>query len=274
MTADAFEEELLAVAQRAARAGGAELMQRWRTPLEVRTKSSDTDPVSAADLASERAIRAVLATARPQDAILGEEGGESAGDGAGSEASDVSPLRWIVDPLDGTVNYLYGLPAFVVSVACEDNAGGLVAAVFDPLREHMYTAMRSGPALCEEQQLHGPDASELHQALLATGFAYDARVRSSQGELIARMLPAVRDIRRAGAAALDLCWCAEGRVDAYFERGVKPWDVAAGMLICARAGLAVRRLDPLPASDGRPALPGGVLVAPPALIDELNAMVG
>lgn len=285
MSTVALEGELLALAQQAARAGGAELTRRFGSVLEFSTKSSATDPVSAADLASERAIREVLSAARPSDAILGEEGGETVG-GSGTPAPHEAPgvsshgapgvagLRWVVDPLDGTVNYLYGLPAFAVSIACEDAAGTLVAVILDPLRERMYTATRSGAAYCDQRQLPGSDATELGQALLATGFSYSADLRSVQGELVARLLPRVRDIRRIGAAALDLCWCAAGRLDAYFERGVKPWDIAAGMLICERAGLAVRRLQPVPAHDPGPALPGGVLAAPPALIDELTALIG
>ncbi len=259
-----FENELLEVAQRAARAAGAELISRWGGPLKVQTKSTDTDPVSEADLAAERAIRRVLAAERPDDAILGEEGGET---GAGSE------LRWVVDPLDGTVNYLYGLPTFVVSVACEDEHGGLAAVVYDPVRDLSFCATRSGEPLCGDETLVCSDVSELGQALVATGFAYDPGVRAVQGQTVARLLPLVRDIRRAGAAALDLAWCASGRVDAYYERGVKPWDVAAGTLLCQRAGLVVRQLDPAPARDGQAELPMGIVVAPPALIDALYELV-
>jgi myo-inositol-1(or 4)-monophosphatase len=259
-----FENELLAVARRAARAAGAELISRWGGPLTVQTKSTDTDPVSEADLAAERAIRAILANERPDDAILGEEGGET---GTGSE------LRWVVDPLDGTVNYLYGLPTFVVSVACEDEHGGLVAVVYDPVRDQAFCATRSGSPVCGQETLVSSGVVELRQALVATGFAYEPGVRAVQGETVARLLPLVRDVRRAGAAALDLCWCASGRVDAYYERGVKPWDIAAGTLICERAGLVVRRLHTVPARDGQAELPSGVVVAPPALIDELYQLV-
>jgi myo-inositol-1(or 4)-monophosphatase len=259
-----FESELLEVAQRAARAAGVELISRWGGPLKVQTKSTDTDPVSEADLAAERAIRAVLASARPQDAILGEEGGETRG---GSE------LRWVVDPLDGTVNYLYGLPTFVVSVACEDASGGLAAVVYDPVRELAFCATRSGGPHCGDQALVASNVGVLRQALVATGFAYDPGVRAVQGGTVARLLPLVRDVRRAGAAALDMAWCASGRVDAYYERGVKPWDIAAGTLLCERAGLVVRRLELVPARDGQAELPSGVVVAPAALIDELYQLV-
>lgn len=264
MSGAEFENELLEVAQRAARAGGAELISRWGGPLKVQTKSTDTDPVSEADLAAERAIRAVLARERPHDAILGEEGGET---GAGSA------LRWVVDPLDGTVNYLYGLPTFVVSVACEDEHGGLAGVVYDPVRELTFCATRSGKPVCGEETLVASDVGELGQSLVATGFAYEPGVRAVQGRTVARLLPLVRDVRRAGAAALDLAWCASGRVDAYYERGVKPWDIAAGTLLCERAGLVVRQLDPVPALDGQVELPMGIVVAPPALIDTLYELV-
>ena len=260
----AFEDQLLEVAERAARAAGAELISRWGGPLKVRTKSTDTDPVSEADLAAERAIREILANERPDDAILGEEGGET---GAGSE------LRWVVDPLDGTVNYLYGLPTFVVSVACEDERGGLAAVVYDPVRDLAYRATRSGQPVCGDETLVSSGVSELRQTLVATGFAYDPGVRAIQGGTVSRLLPLVRDVRRAGAAALDMCWCASGRVDAYYERGVKPWDIAAGTLICERAGLVVRRLETVPSKNGQVELPSGIVVAPPALIDELYELV-
>lgn len=259
-----FESQLLELAQRAARAGGAELISRWRGPLKVQTKSTDTDPVSEADLAAERAIRAILTSERPHDAILGEEGGETGGR---------TELRWVVDPLDGTVNYLYGLPTFVVSIACEDEHGGLVAVVYDPVRDLAFRATRSGSPVCGDETLESSDVVELRQALVATGFAYEPGVRAVQGETVARLLPLVRDVRRAGAAALDLCWCASGRVDAYYERGVKPWDIAAGKLICERAGLAVRRLESVPAAGGQAELPSGIVVAPPALIDALYELV-
>lgn len=259
-----LEQGLLDVAERAARAAGAELLARRGGELNVRTKSTDTDPVSEADIAAEAAIRDLLASERPDDAILGEEGGQSEGE---------SGLRWIVDPLDGTVNYLYGLPAFVVSVAVEDAVGAVAGVVFDPIREVLFSATRSGPAVCDDRHLVGSTVSELGQALIATGFAYDAGVRAVQGRLIGELLPQIRDIRRVGAAALDLSWCAAGRFDAYFERGVKAWDVAAGTLLCARAGLQVRYLPEIPSNGVDAALPDGVLVAPAALVDELYALV-
>jgi myo-inositol-1(or 4)-monophosphatase len=258
MTADStFENELLDIAVEAARAAGAELLSRWRRPLTVDTKSTPTDPVTEADLAAEKAIRAVLARTRPDDSILGEEGGAT-GDGE---------LRWVVDPLDGTVNYLYGLPTFAVSVAVEDADGALAGAVLDPVADELFTATRSGAPSSNGRPIAASMCEELNRALIGTGFGYDPEVRALQAAIAARVIPAARDIRRAGAAALDMCACASGRLDAYYERGVKAWDIAAGTVICQRAGLVVRTLEP----EGL--LPSGVVVASPALIDELMRLV-
>ncbi len=253
----ASESELLEVARAAAQAAAAELLARYdAAPQQLATKTTPTDLVSAADLAAEQAIRALLARERPGDAILGEEGGATAATGA-------SGVRWVVDPLDGTVNYLFGHPQWSVSVACEDADGALAGVVLDPLRGEEHAATRSGPAPARPRR---PDVT-LATALVATGFAYDAGVRAQQAAVLARVLPRVRDIRRDGSAALDLAWLAAGRFDAYWERGVQPWDVAAGLLLCERAGLDVHALA---ATAHEPA---GVLVGPPALAAELLALV-
>ncbi len=280
----ALETELLDVAVEAARTAGAELLARWRRPLEVGTKSTPTDPVTEADVNAERAIREVLARRRPADSILGEEGGETAGAPAAPSPSPEknnendsdshshfvfdNPLRWVVDPLDGTVNYMYGLPTFAVSIAVEDaNGAALAGVVLDPVRDELFTATRSGSPLCNGEPIAASTCDTLAHALVGTGFAYEATVRAIQGQVVARVLPVTRDIRRAGAAALDMCSCAAGRLDAYYERDVKAWDIAAGTLICERAGMVVRTLE---ATD---ALPSGVVVATPQLIDELEALV-
>ncbi len=253
----ALEAELLDVAVEAARAAGAQLLTRWRRPLDVGTKSTPTDPVTDADVSAEQAIRDVLGRRRPSDSILGEEGGET-GDGA---------LRWVVDPLDGTVNYLYGLPTFAVSVAVEDADGGIAAVVLDPVSDELFSATRSGAPLSNGEPIVPSGCDSLDRALVGTGFGYEPEVRALQAQVVSRVLPRARDIRRAGAAALDMCWCASGRLDAYYERGVKAWDIAAGTLICERAGLAVRTLA---AGSG---LPSGVAVAAHELIGELMALV-
>jgi len=253
-----LEDELLSVADDAARAAARELMSRFgHSQAGIRSKSSPTDLVSDADVSAEGAIRAVLGARRPQDAILGEEGGAT-GDGE---------LRWVIDPLDGTTNFLFGFPQFAVSVACEDRDGGLAGVVLDPVRDECFAATRSGPPTLNGAEIAGSRRRELGSALVATGFSYDAAERARQAEVLARVLPRVRDIRRAGAAALDLAWAACGRVDAFYERGVKAWDVAAGSLVAERAGLLVR---PLAARDGEPS---GLAAAPPALADELLALV-
>jgi myo-inositol-1(or 4)-monophosphatase len=256
------EAELLEVAREAARAAG-EVLVPWfsRTAERVGTKTTPTDLVSEADLRAEERIRAVLAARRPGDGVLGEEGGESAGTGE-------SGVRWVVDPLDGTVNFLFGYPQWSVSVACEDAQGAIAGVVYDPLREEEFAATRSGPALLDGTAIVRPARhGGLALALVATGFAYDAGARARQAQVLARVLPAVRDVRRGGSAALDLAWTASGRCDAYFERGVKHWDSAAGALVCARAGL---ELHTLPADDEDAE---GLLAAPPALAGELLALV-
>jgi myo-inositol-1(or 4)-monophosphatase len=254
----AREQDLLEVAVEAARAAADELTALFGGRASgVQTKSTPTDLVSDADVAAEAAIRRVLERRRPADAILGEEGG----------ATGQGEHLWVVDPLDGTVNYLFGIPAFAVSVACEDSDGALAGVVLDPIRGECFCATRSGPALLNGETISASAASELSTAMVATGFGYDAEVRADQAQVVARVLPRVRDIRRVGAAALDLAWSACGRFDAYYERGVQRWDVAAGGLIARRAGLIVRELP------ARVPDPAGIIAAPPGLIDELSELV-
>lgn len=251
------------VALELCRIAGALLMESFERvrPEEVSSKSTPTDLVSEADRASERAIAQRLAQLRPDDGFLGEEGGGDQRGGSG--------LRWVVDPLDGTVNFLFGIPQWCVSVAVQDGAGATLAgAIYDPCREEMWSARTDGPALLNGDPIEGSVCAEMSTAMVATGFAYDAAVRAAQGEVMARLIARVRDIRRFGSAALDLAWSAAGRYDAYFERSVKVWDVAAGLLICARAGLAVAELP------AQGVLPWGVLVAAPGLLDPLMEVVG
>ena len=241
------------IAEEAARAAGALLLERFGTERALDTKSSPTDLVSEADLLAERSIRDLLARRAPDDAIMGEEGADTPG---------TSGRRWIVDPLDGTINFLYGIPQWAVSVACE----GVAGVVFDPNRDELFIAA-DGRAELNGEALQASRCDDLSRALVGTGFGYEAHVRRAQAEIVARVLPQVRDIRRAGSAALDLAWAAAGRLDAFYEFGVKPWDIAAGTLLCTAAGLEVRELQP------RGALPAGVLAAPPALVEPLLALV-
>ncbi len=226
------------------------------TRATVSTKSTSTDMVTEMDHASEALVRERLLGARPQDGFLGEEGGESAG---------TSGIRWVVDPLDGTTNYLYGFAGFNVAIAAEDEHGPLVGVVVDPLQGDVFTAVRGGgakrtgaPVTCSAK-----GAGDLATALCATGFAYDPERRRRQAGVLAGVLPRVRDIRRMGAAAVDLCSVACGRVDAYWEKGLGPWDLAAGSLIAAEAGARV----------GGDAELGFTLAAPPGLFGPLHDLL-
>jgi myo-inositol-1(or 4)-monophosphatase len=212
--------------------------------------------VSDADRDAERLIRELLAAERPDDGLLGEEG---------SDVEASSGRRWVVDPLDGTTNYLYRFPAWVVSVALEDGDGTAVGAVHDPLRGETFTALRGGGARLGGKPIAVSGAERLDSALIWTGLGYDADRRARQAELLATLLPRVRDIRRAGAAALDLCMVACGRLDGYYERGLHAWDWAAGSLIAAEAGASVISL---------PGEPFGLVAASPAIAGELAALAG
>jgi myo-inositol-1(or 4)-monophosphatase len=276
------ERALLELAVQAARMAGGLLLERARhgAEREVASKSTPTDLVSEADMSSQRAIRALLRERRPDDGFLGEEEGDS--------EQGTSGLQWIVDPLDGTVNFLFGIPQWSVSVAVADRSGTLAGAVFDPNRDELFSATRGGPAVLDSPrgmselsqsitgdfsrerctgEDAGPGGEDLASAMVATGFSYDAGVRDAQAKVLERLLPRVRDIRRLGSAALDLAWTAAGRYDAYYERTVKQWDIAAGALVCERAGLQVREL---PEREG---LPWGILVAPASLAEPLLELV-
>jgi myo-inositol-1(or 4)-monophosphatase len=248
-------DELLDVAVAAARASAEILLRYYEDGVrEVAAKSTPTDLVSEADLEAERAIRDLLAERRPDDAILGEEGDDIPGS---------TGLRWVVDPLDGTINYLFAIPQWCVSVACE----GQVGAILDPLRDELFTVRVGGEALLNGDPLRGSSRGDVATAMVATGFGYDADVRRAQAAVVARLLPQVRDIRRLGSAALDLAWLAAGRYDAYYEYGLNAWDWAAGEMLCSTAGLATRHLEALPGTGA------GLLVAAPGIVDELEAIV-
>jgi myo-inositol-1(or 4)-monophosphatase len=259
-TAGELADQLLAIASQQARSAGELLLERFRSGVEraVHTKSTPTDLVSDADIEAERHIREGIARARPGDGMLGEEG---------DDRPSESGLRWVVDPLDGTVNFIFAIPHWAVSVAVQDAHGTLAGAVFDPLREELFTAVRGGEPALNGQPIRASRCAQLATAMVATGFNYDARVREQQARILQRLIGRARDIRRFGAAALDLAWTAAGRYDAYYERGVHLWDVAAGLLICERAGLHARELSESARS------PWGVLVAPPALVEELLGLV-
>jgi myo-inositol-1(or 4)-monophosphatase len=222
------------------------------------TKSSPTDVVTAMDQASEALIRAALLDARPNDGFLGEESAGSLG---------TSGIEWVVDPIDGTVNYLYDIPVYAVSIAARRGDEVLAGVVHNPVSGETWTASLGGGAYLDGAPIRVSDTAELRLALVATGFGYDAGQRAIQAELAARLLPRVRDIRRMGAASLDLCSVACGRIDAYYEQGLKPWDLAAAGLVATEAGALVS------GAYGTPPGEALVVAAPPALFDLLHAEV-
>jgi myo-inositol-1(or 4)-monophosphatase len=204
-----------------------------RGALRIETKSSSTDMVSQVDREAERLIVDGLRRARPNDGILAEEG---------SAREGTSDVRWVIDPLDGTTNFVYGYAAYGVSVAVEVNRVGQVGVVLDSANGLSYEAIAGHGAWCGEQRLSVRAQTDLSHALLATGFSYDADERRRAGVALGSILGSVRDIRRSGSAALDLCHLAAGHVDAYYEVGLAPWDHAAGAVIAREAGADVRHV--------------------------------
>jgi myo-inositol-1(or 4)-monophosphatase len=211
--------------------------------------------VSDADLVAEADIVGLLERERPDDGMLGEEGASAVG---------LSGRRWVVDPLDGTTNFLYGIPQWAVSVALDDAEGGLVGVVFDPVADELFGAERGGGAKLNRKRIRVREGAELSRALVGTGFGYDPAVRAEQAKVVEHVLPRIRDIRRAGAAALDLAWVAAGRLDGFFERGLKPWDRAAGELLVTEAGGAVADMT---------GEPRGLVAGSPELVAELAGLL-
>lgn len=254
--------ELRALAVTVAREAG-DLLANQAGQVEVAaTKSSPTDVVTEMDRRSEELIRSRILAARPSDAILGEEGGLIGNAGN-------APVLWVIDPLDGTVNYLYGLHDWAVSIAAEVAGEIVTGAVYVPARGELFSAVKGGGALLEsadgESKLHCDTGVPLERALIGTGFGYLAARRKVQGEVVAAMLPQVRDIRRIGVASIDLCAVAAGRLDGFYERGLNYWDWAAGALVAAEAGAAAGGLD------GRPVSQSLTVVAGPGLFGPLTA---
>ncbi|MFJ5211171.1 inositol monophosphatase family protein [Streptomyces nigra] len=230
---DAPPSDLLALAREAARRAGDLLRDGRPADLAVAaTKSSPIDVVTEMDIAAEKLITDVISGRRPQDGFLGEEGAATEG---------TSGVRWVIDPLDGTVNYLYGLPTWSVSIAAERDGETVAGVVAAPMRGETYYAVRGGGACATgpwegERRLACRPTAPLDQALVSTGFNYVSEVRTHQAEVARRLIPLLRDIRRSGSAAIDLCDLAAGRLDGYYERGLNAWDVAAGDLIAREAG--------------------------------------
>jgi myo-inositol-1(or 4)-monophosphatase len=211
--------------------------------------------VTDADRAAEEAIQELLTAERPDDGLLAEEG---------SRAEAASGRRWVVDPLDGTVNYVYGIPTWCVSVALQDADGTAVGVVRDPLHDETFAASRRGGSSLNGEVARVRERADLSRALVATGFGYRRDRRAAQSEVVRRVLPQVGDIRRAGAAALDLAWLASGRLDGFWERGLSDWDWAAGLLLVEEAGGAVAELA---------GEPYGVAAANPELLPALAELV-
>ena len=224
----------------------------------VDTKTTGTDMVTEMDRASEALILGRLTDARPDDAVLGEEGTDRVG---------TTGVRWIVDPIDGTTNYLYGHAGFAVSIAAEIDGVITVGVVHDPLHGEVFTAIRGAGAHRNGTSIAASSETELARALVATGFSYEADRRRRQAAVLGQIIGSVRDIRRMGAASVDLCSVACGRVDAYYERGLQPWDHAAGALIATEAGARVENLR-----GGAPEF-DFCLAAPPAIFDALRGLL-
>ena len=246
---------LMNVAARIARnAGDLVYIGRRNGAGNVQTKSSATDMVTQWDTASEQLILKQLGQLRPQDSIVGEEGTQITGS---------SPFTWLVDPIDGTTNFLYNLSGYAVSIAACLGTDPVAAAVFLPATRELFVAAKGHGAWLGSTPLRVSNCESLETALVATGFSYSSTRRDAQGQRIARLLPQVRDIRRCGAAAADLCFVASGRIDAYFEEGLQSWDLAAGQLIASEAGAIVSNFS------GGAIIPAQVLVTTPGIHSSL-----
>jgi myo-inositol-1(or 4)-monophosphatase len=236
------------------------LLSRWgRRDAGLGTKTTSTDVVLDADRAAEAEVVRILRSAYPTDSIVAEEG-------SGSDEAR-STHRWYVDPLDGTVNYLYGIPHYAVAIACEDDDGLIAAVVYDPSRDELFTAARGAGAWLRTERLAVTGASDLGKSLVATGFAYAADARAVQARILDGVLPTVRDIRRFGSAQLDLAYVAAGRYDAYWESVDKPWDWKAGALLVEEAGGRVTQLP-----QARPGEPH-IVASAPDIHDALVALL-
>jgi myo-inositol-1(or 4)-monophosphatase len=272
-TVETMNTELLDIARTVALAAAELASRRRREGVSIADhKSSPVDVVTLADRETEALVRGMLADARPSDGFFGEESGAEKGS---------SGLTWVVDPIDGTVNYLYGIPHYGVSIAVVEGEPdpltwtGLAGCVVNPAIGEVFTATTDGGAFLGDTSIAVAPAVDLSQALVGTGFAYDSAMRGVQGELIAKLLPGVRDIRRAGTASLDLCFVACGRLNAYFERTLSPWDHAAGAIIARAAGARVSgRNGEAPSRDFILAAEPSVATALENRLNELDTRMG
>lgn len=250
---------LMNIAARLAREVGDEIANGRRRGVGlVETKSSPTDLVTEWDTHAETLIRMHLARARPDDGVLGEENSPTMG---------TSGITWIVDPIDGTTNFTYGLAGYAVSIAAADEHGSIAAAVHAPESRELFVGARDHGAWLNGQRLTCSDRTSLPLALIGTGFAYDPDVRRRHWDLLSTRAMHIRDIRRIGAASLDLCYVASGRLDAYLEQNLQLWDIAAGMLIARESGAIVTDFS------GRPVTRGEVLACAPGIHGDLMALL-
>ena len=259
------DSDLRSLASELAKASGKLLIEasatrRSRAELigAARKKSSATDLATAADRASERLIVDRLRAVRPDDAIMGEEGSENSG---------TSGLTWIIDPIDGTTNFVYAFPAWTVSIGVADDEGTVAGAVYDATRGELFTAARGKGAFLNGRPLGPLAPPRLEESLIGTGFSYSSDLRRHQASLLLTLLPRVRDIRRAGAASLDLCYVGAGRLDGFYEAALRPWDRAAGLLVAAEAGAQYADLKRI--------VPGSetLVVAAPSLLSPLRKLL-
>jgi len=212
---------------RAARAGATIVAAGFRSVTQAEMKG-EVDPVTEVDRASEAAVVEIIRTAGPDDAILAEEGGSTDG---------ITGRRWVIDPLDGTVNFIHGIPQVAVSVGLEDDEGGLVGVIVDPIRDEEFTAIRGHGAFLNGSPMHVSTRTSIGESIIATGFPYDRRdYGAAYSKVVGAVLGLARGVRRPGSAALDLAWVAAGRYDGYWEFSLSPWDVTAGILLVAEAG--------------------------------------
>jgi myo-inositol-1(or 4)-monophosphatase len=249
-------QDLLKLATEVATEAARLIVERRRGTITVAdTKSTATDIVTAVDRESEELIRARVLEARPDDSFLGEEG---------DDVNGSSGVRWVVDPIDGTVNYLYDIPTYAVSIAVEYDGQTVAGVVVDAPKGEVFTATLGGGAFLDGKPIQVSDCADLSKALIGTGFGYDATRRAVQAEVVQQLISKVRDIRRIGVGAVDLCYVACGRLDAVYERGLNPWDYGAGALIAAEAGATVGGLD------GAPVSPEMSIAATPAVFKSLH----
>jgi len=255
---DDLLDDLLALATDLAREAGA-LALSMREGIETEsTKSSPTDIVTAADKAVERLLVERIRAARPDDGLLGEEGAETAG---------TTGWRWVIDPIDGTVNYRRGIPQWATSIGVEHDGTTQVGVVFDPSKDELWTAVRGRGSWLNGRRLACSSSTTLSTALIGTGFGYATERRAQQSLALPVLLPVVGDLRRLGAGALDLCSVAANRLDGYYEQGLSPWDLSAGGLVATEAGARVTGLD------GKPASYDLVIAAGPGIWEPLHALL-